>query len=271
MRWLTGLPQIPILHDAPNFLVALRTTPLMLKAFIRPFGRTFEVTQKGGDHARRKVNWGILLTVLVLLAALLGSLGLTADADVRLLYGGQGQRSMLVNLFWGAHAALILCVAAMLSIERPRPRRDERFLLDEDAKIFTGSNPFTECRIEDLSVGGARVLLEGRPPPEDGETVKLHVEGVGEIRCDALQVLPLKLAAGEMPSEKSKRKRRNATASGEQRAFRMRLKFSKLDDPQREALIRKLFGGDCATESMVPLSDAAPIRTVLSALYRVVS
>ncbi len=266
VRWLTGVAQIPILHDAPNLLIALRTTPLVLKAFVRPFGRRFEVTQKGGDHARGRIHFGVLVPVVVLGLALLGSLALTRDADVRLLYGGQGQRSMLVNLFWGFHAALILGVGAMLCFERPRPRRDERFLLDEEATL-RAKDATGKCVIANLSLSGACVVVERFAALQAGELISLDVSGIGALACEIVDARGLEGSDDEAIS-KASRKRRSA---GGLRDQRLRVKFTSVSSGAREALIRKLFGGDCATDSMVPLEDAAPVKTILSAAWRVVS
>ena len=267
VRWLTGLPQIPILHDAPNLLVSLKTTPLVLKALIRPFGRRFEVTAKGGDHTQRRINWRILLPPVVLLFALLASLALTTDTDIRLLYGGQGQRSMIVNLLWGAHAALILCVAALLAVERPRPRKLERFLLDETAGLRIGNAPTLSCRIDNLSEGGARIFLESGTVPDIGETLTLEVDGAGSLKGEVLEIKPLKSGGDAVPVSRAERKRRSNSA--EVRPMRLRVKFAILDAPQRESLIRKLYGGEDATESMVPLADASSLKTIGGVLYRI--
>ncbi len=267
VRWLTGVAQIPILHDAPNLLIALRTTPLVLKAFLRPFGRRFEVTQKGGDQTRGRVHVWLLLPVVILGVALLGSLALTRDADVRLLYGGQGQRSMLVNLFWGVHAALILGVGAMLCVERPRPRKDERFLTDEESTL-RARDAAIACVIDNLSLSGACVIVERNAALQTGDVTALEVKGVGALNCEVLAIQRLDGSDHEVVAERASRKRRS---TGESHDQRLRLKFTAVNPDAREALIRKLFGGDYATDSMVPLEEAAPVKTVLSAAWRVVS
>jgi cellulose synthase (UDP-forming) len=238
VKWLTGVPSVPIVRDAPNLLTALATTPLVARTFLQPFGRRFVVTAKGGNRNLRRLNSGLLITILALFVLLLLSLSLTLDPDQRLLYGGESQRSLLLNLFWGFHGLLILGVASFLAIELPRRRTQERFVLREPGKVQAGGES-RECRIEDLSLGGARVTLFNALD-EDVRHVRLEIRDVGTLDADVV------VQTDEM----------------------LRLRFIA-PGVLRDTLIEKLYAGQSSTRAMISLEEAHELEIADAVLGRV--
>jgi len=236
-KWLTGVPSVPIVRDAPNLLTALATTPLVARTFLQPFGRRFEVTAKGGDRKQRSVNRPLLLKILTLFILLLLALTLTLDPDQRLLYSGEGQRSLLINLFWGFHGLLILAAASFLAIELPRRRMQERFNVREAGKLLA-SGETRECRIEDLSLSGARVTLFNETL--DAAHVQLEIGELGTIEADVVQY----------------------------KEGVLRLKFTDLNG-HRDALIQKLYAGQNHTGAMVSLAETRELEIADCVLNRV--
>jgi hypothetical protein len=73
---------------------------------------------------------------------------------------------------------IVLGLLTMFVVERPRPRLQERFAVNEPASWSAGEGE-RSCRVIDLSLSGA--LLQGGPLAAVGAEVELTLEGVGRL------------------------------------------------------------------------------------------
>jgi cellulose synthase (UDP-forming) len=170
-RWL------PLLSQASNLYTALRLTPTVLHACFRPFGTGFAVTPKGRQGRRLIFDGAIAVFTVLLLALTLGGIGINLDLDWRRVPDDGFFR---MAGFWGLWNALVLFLVLLLSIERPRRRAEERFLLGEKA-ICTVADLDIPCRVEDLSSSGAKLAAIDGHQFVQGAAVSLQLPEVGPL------------------------------------------------------------------------------------------
>jgi cellulose synthase (UDP-forming) len=110
-----------------------------------------------------------------------------------------------MNLFWSLYNVVVLSIAAIFCVERPRYRREERFAAEEEAWVRASGGEFLPARLVDLSLGGCRIrpLVDGAPGA--GASVGVWIEGVGEVRatCVAADANGLRLAFLAEPTAKA--------------------------------------------------------------------
>lgn len=184
---------IPVLAEAMGLLTSFHA---LGAAAVGLFGRRdqkFKVTDKGATRDRAVVRWGLAGPFLGLAGLTLLGVGLAA---VQGPPAGADAGVEAMNLFWSLYNVVVLSIAAIFCVERPRFRREERFAAAEEAWIRRLGGEFVPARLEDLSLGGCRLspLAEGVPAP--GERAGIWIEGVGEAgaTCVAADAQGLRLA-----------------------------------------------------------------------------
>jgi cellulose synthase (UDP-forming) len=209
LAWLSGGRILPILNDVNQILVAFDTARAGVVGLFRPKGHRFRVTLK------RAVNDNLL--VHGQLAFRFGSVLLTYVAGILLTattaFGPSGNdEELTLAIIWTALNSVIVGLALLACVERPRRRRDERFVMEEPLRIRTGDQSRVVIMREG-SLSGLR-FDSGTDLPI-GSAVVLDIDGVGEV-----------------PSVVSRSEGSNLVS----------VNFS-VDGPQRDALILKLFSG----------------------------
>ena len=131
-------------------LPAPAVTLTLLSALVRPFGRPFKVTDKGGDRSSSQLRFKMALTF--------GSISaLSGGGIVWYLISPQTPAEVssldLFNLLWAGVAMVMTFVGFVVCFERPR--RDEQFHVDEQALILADDNRPRRCRLTDLSLDSA--------------------------------------------------------------------------------------------------------------------
>ena len=176
LYWVTGGLVQPILTDVSHVL----TMPAALRAtvggLLRPRGRRFEVTQKGGRRDRVRVQWAMLgrfglLAGLTLAGMLYGSLADYAP-------GRQPVGSIAIILFWSVYNIIVLLLAMSVCIELPRYRREERFRTSELVSVIAGGRVL-RAALADISAGGAHILAPS--PGRRDDIVAVRLDGIGEL------------------------------------------------------------------------------------------
>jgi len=147
---------------------------------LRPKGHPFRVTCKDACRMKTVVHWPLLArfaAILIVTAAGAGA------ALAGLLHPAQ-QEAMGIALWMTAVDLVILPVAVMACIERPRARLNERFPIAERAIVQTSTRSFS-ITTEDLSANGARIRCATVLKP--GTSVILHVKDAGSIPARVLR------------------------------------------------------------------------------------
>lgn len=156
MSVLTENRVMPIMTDLTQMLMAFFIVRTVVTGLIRPFGRPFKVTAKGISSEHMTVQWRIMWPLLVLGGLTLwGVLShLPAFSSYR---AGSGYA---LNVFWSIFNILMLAITALVCIEPPKRRRDERFHSGESAILQLANGTECGCVVQDISLGGASLLLE---------------------------------------------------------------------------------------------------------------
>jgi len=210
-RWLVGSHYIPLVSVPASIFASFRLAPTVVASFIQPFGKPFRVTPKGAlSLGGRQVDLVTLTPILITMGLTL--LGLLVNVTPELAVVPFTE-FFPIAVFWSGLNVLALALAALLCIEGPRLRREERFVLQEPAVLRCGGQRHAVVLV-DASVDGFHLRTES-PVPALAEGVTLEVRDVGEVALEMVRVWPGRLSGRFVPSQ-----------------------------PQREALIRKLFCGD---------------------------
>ena len=174
--WISGQRTLPLFMEVTHMLPAPASSLTLVAAMIRPFGRPFKVTDKGGDRS--------LSILRVRMAATFGTIGL--------LSGGCIVWSMvspyaaieispidMFNLLWAGVAMILSFVCFLICFERPR--NDERFAMDEPALAMPLEGTSRECRLTGLSMRSASLRFVGEPIAAIGDQIALGVTDVGAL------------------------------------------------------------------------------------------
>lgn len=148
--WISARRTLPLFMEVTHLLPAPAVTLTLLSALIRPFGRPFKVTDKGGDRSSSQLRFKMALTF--------GSISLlSAGGIVWYLISPEASSEVssldLFNLLWASVAMTMTFVAFVVCFERPR--REERFDVNESAVVLADDNLPWNCRLTDLSLNSA--------------------------------------------------------------------------------------------------------------------
>jgi cellulose synthase (UDP-forming) len=147
---------IPIVTDVTQLLSAVTAISNVLVGLFRPHGRLFKVTAKGVMRDRVTVQWGMMQPFLIIAAATV--LGMILNATpLSALVGAEGYT---VNMFWSAFNVAVIGLVCMCCVEIPRQRAHERFATTERGVVLWPGRAGAECRLRDISLGGARLTSD---------------------------------------------------------------------------------------------------------------
>ena len=144
----------------------------MFTTIFKPYGHAFKVTAKGVSTDGIVVQWNILLPFLLMgIGTLLG-----------IIYNMQSYSSLAgtagygINVFWSIFNIMVLTIACMVCVEFPKMRRFDRFLSGENATLEINNNA-VNCVVLDVSLGGARILLNSNSSNKihEGQKIIVHI------------------------------------------------------------------------------------------------
>jgi cellulose synthase (UDP-forming) len=171
MNWLSKGRVVPILSDVSHLIVAPQILKAAFAGLVRPQGRKFQVTAKGGDRTRWFVEWGVMRPFALLIACSMAAIAIAFYANPR----GEAIRNLGPALAWTWYNLIVLTVLCFVCVERPRMRASERFACNEIVRVRLPAGDRT-AQLADLSITGARVI--GKPPYGLGEPIELELAGV---------------------------------------------------------------------------------------------
>ena len=210
LAWVSRGTNVPVLADAMSLLVCRESLRASAIGLFGSRNQKFKVTAKGATRDRTVVQWSLA-------GLFLGLAGLTLGGIVlRLVTGPIGNTPPGVEamtLFWSLYNIIMLAVAALMCVEAPRFRKEERFTTDEFCEASLGGRRMM-THLDNLSLQGCRISAEDMPILRVGDDVAVYISNVGEI---AAQVRLVQLGYCQL-------------------AF-------QLNAPQRASLVRKLFSG----------------------------
>jgi len=173
---LGGGRYFPIAAQVLGTFQSFRLLPVIIKTLIQPHGHAFKVTPKGSDAAGGGYQRGIFLAATGLMLATLAGLVINAIPETRIV--AQGALVPMVA-FWGLVNIVVLFLAAMLCLDRPALRAEERFSLHDQVAIWRrDARHATLARGLDISVSGIALAGDGLVK---GEPVRVRLRGIGSI------------------------------------------------------------------------------------------
>ncbi|MSO75502.1 MAG: glycosyltransferase [Alphaproteobacteria bacterium] len=175
MRWVASRSFMPFLTTASNLFTAIRVTPKAVASLIKPFGVGFKVTPKGFSNQQLVYDRVTAAVSLAGLALAVGGIWINLDVDLRVI---ENRLNFATAVVWALLNAIAFVIVLMMSLEAPRFRQQERFVLDAPSQFFTGGlrAPVT---IVDLSFRGARIAFGNHPVPAIGAQVAVDIGTMG--------------------------------------------------------------------------------------------
>ena len=171
MHWLSNGRIVPVLSDVGHLIAGPQVLRAAFAGLMRPQGRKFQVTAKGGDRTRGFVEWGVMRPFAILIGMSVAAVIIAFYVDGRT----ETIRSSAPALFWTWYNLTILTVVCFVCIEKPRMRSAERFACRDLVKVKL-PHDHKIMQLADLSITGARIF--GRPPRSLGEKIELELGGV---------------------------------------------------------------------------------------------
>ena len=92
--------------------------------------------------------------------------------------------------FWSMLNVVVLFLVCMMCLQTPVRRGEERFDLDEEARLELPDGKTAPCQLADMSLSGAR-LTHALPAPERpaaGARIRIAIKGVGPVDATAVWI-----------------------------------------------------------------------------------
>lgn len=178
--WISQARTLPIFMEVTHTITALAITVTLVSAIIRPFGRPFKVTDKGGDRSFMIVRWKM--------AVVFGSMTLLSAISVIWAYISPYSSSEIspidyFNLVWAGVSMLLTFVAFLICFELPR--EEERFVI-ESGSFFWHDGRFSSCTLVDLSTRRARLrFYDGIDGIETVSNFQILLPNIGWVAASA--------------------------------------------------------------------------------------
>ena len=173
MAWISRSRTLPLFMEATHAVTSFAVTATLLSAVVKPFGRPFKITDKGGDRSAPRVHWK--------LAAIFGLIAASSAASIIWAFvspyaAGEISPIDYFNLLWAGIAMLIAFIAFLVCFELPRG--EEMFEMDEDAQ-FASNGEVSACRVTALSMSSVRLISTSTGRDPAGLPSKLYLDWLG--------------------------------------------------------------------------------------------
>jgi len=179
MAWISRSRTLPLFMEATHAVTAFAISATLLSAVVKPFGRPFKITDKGGDRSAPRVHWK--------LASVFGLISLSSAASVVWAFVSPYAASEIssldfFNLIWAGIAMLIAFIAFLVCFELPRG--EALFAVDEAAQLALGDNVIAG-HVTELSTSGAQMSFARNLPARlSSQTVQLYLATLGWIEAE---------------------------------------------------------------------------------------
>ncbi|SHL43919.1 cellulose synthase (UDP-forming) [Bradyrhizobium lablabi] len=180
MAWISRSRTLPFFMEATHAVTAFAICATLLSAVVKPFGRPFKITDKGGDRSAPRVHWK--------LASVFGLISLSSAASIMWAFVSPYAASEIssldfFNLLWAGIAMLIAFIAFLVCFELPR--RETLFDVDEAAKLALGGDVIPG-HVTRLSTSSAQMSCARTLPARLSSTVQLYLDALGWIEAEVL-------------------------------------------------------------------------------------
>lgn len=177
--------------SATALYLGINLTLTWIATMIDPFGKYlgkisggFDVTPKNPD--RIQVDYfTITVSSLFLFLIMFGLFINGFPAYAPLLESGRGYQFLPFMLFWGLFMIIQLGLCIMMSFDFPNQRGEVRFDLNEQYPCVIEQNEHVMSQFRDISLSGAKMLLERDVQIPDTFQIKLPC--AGRITCQKIE------------------------------------------------------------------------------------
>ena len=175
--WVSRSKTLPLFMEVTHTVTALAVTITLMTALVRPFGRPFKVTDKGGDRSKTIVRWRM--------AALFGGMSLLSAGSIVWAFVGPYSAAEIspldyFNLIWAGISMILTFVSFLVCFELPR----DALLFDTDIPSWIdGRLGRIDCVLTGLSLDSARTRLRPGADLAIGTALRLNVPTVGELEA----------------------------------------------------------------------------------------
>jgi cellulose synthase (UDP-forming) len=178
MAWISRSRTLPLFMEATHAVTAFAITATLFSAVVKPFGRPFKITDKGGDRSTPRVHWK--------LASVFGLISLSSAISIVWAFVSPYAASEIssldyFNLLWAAIAMLIAFIAFLVCFELPRG--ETLFAVDEAAQLALDDNVICG-HVTGLSTSSAQMSFRTLPARPSNQTVRLYLAALGWIEAE---------------------------------------------------------------------------------------
>jgi cellulose synthase (UDP-forming) len=179
MAWISRSRTLPLFMEATHAVTAFAITATLLSAVVKPFGRPFKITDKGGDRSAARVHWK--------LASVFGLISLSSAVSIIWAFVSPYAASEIssldfFNLLWAGIAMLIAFIAFLVCFELPRG--EALFAVDEVAQLAFGGNVISG-HVTGLSTSSAQMSFgQTLPARLSDQSVQLYLEALGWVEAE---------------------------------------------------------------------------------------
>jgi cellulose synthase (UDP-forming) len=179
MAWISRSRTLPLFMEATHAVTAFAISATLLSAAVKPFGRPFKVTDKGGDRSAPRVHWK--------LASVFGLISLSSAASIVWAFVSPYAASEIssldfFNLLWAGIAMLIAFVAFLVCFELPRG--EPLFAVNEAAQLALDDNVICG-HVIGLSTSSAQMSFARTLPARlSNQTVRLYLDALGWVEAE---------------------------------------------------------------------------------------
>lgn len=169
----------PLAAQILSLFQTFRILPVALQTLLRPKGLVFKVTPKGGDASGGPWESTILSAALALIALSFAGLMVNASADYRIV----SQIGLLPMVaFWTVVNIFMLMLVAMMCLEKPRVRGEERFALRKSVTLLGAQGQMIRSDKGDISMSGLGLEIAEATDMRIGDRVEIMLPDVGLLR-----------------------------------------------------------------------------------------
>lgn len=169
----------PMAAQLLGMFQSFRILPVAIQTLLHPKGLVFKVTPKGSNASGGGWESTILFSALALIALNVLGIAINLMPEYRVV----SQHGLLpVVSFWVAVNILLLLLVAMMCLEKPRIRGEERFPLNKAVTLLGEHGAMAICDRGDISISGIGLQLPEALDIGVGDRVQVVVPDVGILR-----------------------------------------------------------------------------------------
>jgi len=180
MAWISRSRTLPFFMEATHAVAAFAISATLLSAVVKPFGRPFKITDKGGDRSAPRVHWK--------LASVFGLISLSSAASIIWAFVSPYAASEIssldfFNLLWAGIAMVIAFIAFLVCFELPRG--EALFAVNEAAQLALEDDNVISGHVTGLSTSSAQISFARTLPAHlSNQTVRLYLDALGWIEAE---------------------------------------------------------------------------------------